>query len=357
MGAGSRHSLPRVGPRSLGSRPGEWRSIPLVTRLLPLVYCVEDTCRPLPVTFARTWARARYNDRTSSRRFPPYRCSFREFASARRIPLLLRQPPLPAFLPTERDGDRVVLIRKRSDRARVRWGYWEAALTAQCAGKAVRFRNLGWSGDNVFGEAQAGFGTVADGFRHLKDHVLALKPTVIVVGYGTNESYEGPAGVTKFINGLNVLLDTLKPTNARFVLLSPLKQEAFGRPLPDPEAQNRNLRLYTDAIKELAVRRGITFVNLFDLPTDAGTSSGPPHRQPGSSDSARLLAYGDRARARPRSVRRWLGRRAGFCRQSHAQGECQNRTCCRRQSAVSGRRFGAAARSALRSRARRRRDR
>jgi len=62
----------------------------------------------------------------------------------------------------------------------------------------VTFRNLGWSGDTVWGEARAEFGSAADGFRKLRDHVLGLKPTVIVVGYGTNESFAGPAGVAKF---------------------------------------------------------------------------------------------------------------------------------------------------------------
>jgi lysophospholipase L1-like esterase len=186
--------------------------------------------------------------------------------------LLSAAAPAPLQL---KNGDCVVFIGSALVEREQRWGYWEAALTARSAGKAVRFRNLGWSGDTVFGEAQAGFGTVADGFRHLKDHVLALKPTVIVVGYGTNESFEGPAGLTKFTGGLNVLLDTLKPANARFVLLSPLSQEDFGRPLPDPDAQNRNLRLYTDAIRDVAGRRGITFVNLCDLPTDDGKT--PAH--------------------------------------------------------------------------------
>jgi lysophospholipase L1-like esterase len=194
------------------------------------------------------------------------------------LPILASFLVLPAASPAPlqlKDGDCVVFIGSALVEREQRWGYWEAALTGRSAGKAVRFRNLGWSGDTVFGEAQAGFGNVADGSRHLREHVLALKPTVIVVGYGTNESFEGPAGLTKFNDGLNVLLDTLKPAKASFVLLSPLKQENFGRPLPNPEAQNHNLRLYTDAIRNLAGRRGLTFVNLFDLPTDAGK---PPVR-------------------------------------------------------------------------------
>jgi hypothetical protein len=206
----------------------------------------------------------------------PIPAALRWSFSVNSLPILASFLSLSAAAPAPlqlKNGDCVVFIGSALVEREQRWGYWEGALTARSAGKAVRFRNLGWSGDTVFGEAQAGFGTVADGFRHLKDHVLALKPTVIVVGYGTNESFEGPTGLAKFTDGLNVLLETLKPANARFVLLSPLKQEYFGRPLPDPEAQNRNLRLYIDAIRDVAGRRGITFVNLYDLPTDDGNPS------------------------------------------------------------------------------------
>src|SRR6185312_12691836 len=127
------------------------------------------------------------------------------------------------------------------------------------------FRNLGWSGDTVFGDARAGFGTQVDGFRHLKEHVLALKPTVLIIGYGTNESFDGPNGLPRFVKGLETLLDTFAPTKARVVLLSPLKQENLGPPLPDPTANNKNLRLYTDAIRGVAKKRGHVFVDLYDF--------------------------------------------------------------------------------------------
>jgi lysophospholipase L1-like esterase len=164
-----------------------------------------------------------------------------------------------------RDGDRVVLIGSTLIEREQRYGYWETALTRRYPGKSIIFRNLGWSGDTVFGDARAGFGTQADGFRHLKDHVLALKPTVIIIGYGTNESFEGRQGLPRFVTGLETLLDTFAPTKARIVLLSPLKQEKLGPPLPDPKENNKNLRLYADAIREVAKKRGHFFVDLYAL--------------------------------------------------------------------------------------------
>jgi lysophospholipase L1-like esterase len=164
-----------------------------------------------------------------------------------------------------RDGDRVVLVGSTLIEREQRYGYWETALTRRYPDKSITFRNLGWSGDTVFGDARAGFGSQADGFRHLKEHVLALKPTVIFIGYGTNESFAGAKGLPHFIKGLETLLDAFAPTKALIVLLSPLKQENLGPPLPDPTANNKNLRLYADAIRDVAKKRGYTFVDLYDL--------------------------------------------------------------------------------------------
>jgi lysophospholipase L1-like esterase len=163
-----------------------------------------------------------------------------------------------------RDGDRVVLVGSTLIEREQRYGYWETALTRHYPNKSITFRNLGWSGDTVFGDARAGFGTQPDGFRHLKDHVLALKPTVIIIGYGTNESFEGPKGLPRFVKGLETLLDTFEPTTARIVLLSPLKQENLGPPLPDPTENNKNLHLYANAIRDMAKKRGHRFVDLYD---------------------------------------------------------------------------------------------
>ncbi len=162
------------------------------------------------------------------------------------------------------DGDRVVLVGNTLIEREQRYGWWELALTTTFPGKKVTFRNLGWSGDTVFGDARAGFGTPADGFKQLVEHTLALKPTVIFLDYGTNESFEGPEGLPRFTKGLEALLDRLAPTKARFVLLSPLRQANLGPPLPDPAANNRNLRLYADAIRDIAARRGHTFVDLYE---------------------------------------------------------------------------------------------
>ncbi|MDR3638733.1 MAG: SGNH/GDSL hydrolase family protein [Isosphaeraceae bacterium] len=162
-----------------------------------------------------------------------------------------------------KDGDRVVLLGDTTIERDQKYGYLETLLTIANPDKNVTFRNLGWSGDTVRGTARAFFGTEADGFKHLKEHVLALKPTVLIVDYGMTDSFDGEAGLPRFVAGLNVLMGVLAETKARIVLLSPISHANLGRPLPDPAAHNESLRRYREAISKVAASRGALFVDLF----------------------------------------------------------------------------------------------
>jgi lysophospholipase L1-like esterase len=162
-----------------------------------------------------------------------------------------------------RDGDRVVLIGSTLIEREQRYGYWEAAITARNSDKNITFRNLGWSGDTVWGEARAVFGSPADGYKALIDHVKAEKPTVIIVGYGTNESFAGAQGMPKFKEQYKKLLEDLAPTNARVILLSTMKIEKLPPPMPDSTKANENLKLYRNAIEEMSKQRSAAFIDLF----------------------------------------------------------------------------------------------
>jgi len=161
------------------------------------------------------------------------------------------------------DGDRVLLIGNTLIERAQQYGYWETALTARHPERHIVFRNLGWSGDTVFGHARARFGSVADGYQHLVEHAYAVKPTVILIAYGTNEAFGGLDALGKFEEGLHRLLDVLEQTGARLVLLSPQKLQELDPPLPDPAEQNEVVRIYRDTIRETAMQRGHTFVDLF----------------------------------------------------------------------------------------------
>jgi lysophospholipase L1-like esterase len=171
----------------------------------------------------------------------------------------------PAAQPLDlNDGDRVVWLGNTVIEREQRYGYWETALTLGHPDKNITFRNLGWSGDTVWGEARASFDSPAVGFRRLQERVVAAKPTVIIVGYGFNESFAGKDGLPRFQMGLDTLLDTLTATKARVVVLGPQRHEDLGRPLPDPAENNKNIRLYRDAMRETAKKRGYPFIDLYE---------------------------------------------------------------------------------------------
>jgi len=185
------------------------------------------------------------------------------FLSAALTALALTAPGDPPKPFVFKDGDHIVWIGNTLVEREQRYGYWESALIAANADKKITLRNLGWSGDTVHAEARGRF-DFADAnkcFKQLVDQTLELKPTVIFVSYGTNESFEGKEGLPKFEKGLEKLLDALKPANARVVLIPPMR---FYRTQsnPDPAPMNEKLKLYRDAIKTIAEKRDHHFADL-----------------------------------------------------------------------------------------------
>jgi lysophospholipase L1-like esterase len=161
-----------------------------------------------------------------------------------------------------RDNDRVVWIGNTLVEREQRYGFWESAVLAANRDKKITWRNLGWSGDTVFGEARAGFDNAAKGFERLVSLTLELKPTVIVISYGANESFEGVEGLTKFEKGLEKLLEALKPARARIVLCSPLPVASTAL---HAEERNKLLARYGEAIGVLAKKHACFFADLTPL--------------------------------------------------------------------------------------------
>src|SRR5262245_40429554 len=56
-----------------------------------------------------------------------------------------------------RDGDRAVWLGGTLIEREQRYGYWETALTLRYPDRNITFRNLGWSGDTVWGESRVSF--------------------------------------------------------------------------------------------------------------------------------------------------------------------------------------------------------
>lgn len=180
------------------------------------------------------------------------------------VPLLfLVGLPALAAEPFElKDGDRVVFVGNTLFERAANYGHLETAFLTRWSDRKIIFRNLGWSADDVRARSRDYFFKKGEGYKRLVKQVAELKPTVVFVAYGTNESFAGKAGLDVFRKDLAKLLDDLGKTNARFVLLSPMKQAAgpFGAPV---DKNNANLKLYGDAIKMEAAKRKHRFVDLF----------------------------------------------------------------------------------------------
>lgn len=165
-----------------------------------------------------------------------------------------------------RDGERVAFLGGTFIERMQQHGYLETLLSAAFPDRDIVFRNLGWSGDNVWGHSRAVFNAPDKGFERLMRDVKLADPTLIIVHYGENETYAGAQGLKQFREGMDRLLDDLhKATGARIVLLGPRQHEDLGPPLPSQYEYNERLETYISAIIGIARERGLPLVNLNDV--------------------------------------------------------------------------------------------
>lgn len=159
-------------------------------------------------------------------------------------------------------GDRVVLLGNSLIQNDLEYGYIEYALTTLWPERDITFRNLGWTGDNVYGEARSYYTTPPDSYDLLIKQLKEANPTVVFIGYGANEAYKGKKGVSDFKKGLRRLLDEIEEMGARAVLLSPIPQIS-GLPSEKLLARNENIRLYASVISEIASEDEVRYIDLF----------------------------------------------------------------------------------------------
>ena len=203
------------------------------------------------------------------------------------IVLFVSSAVLPAAPFAFRSNDRVALVGNTVIERAQRFGHLETMLQlgAGVEAEGVTFRNIGWSGDSVFGDARSYFGAPKEGRDRLQRVVKEVRPTVLMVCYGTNAAMsatkgwtDDPAGSARskggdeesrklFVETYGKFLDLMVSgagTELReVVLISPPPLENLGHPLPDQSANNARLATYRDAIRDLANTRGHRFLDLF----------------------------------------------------------------------------------------------
>jgi mono/diheme cytochrome c family protein/glucose/arabinose dehydrogenase len=187
------------------------------------------------------------------------------------------------------DGERIVFIGNGLAERDVYFSQLETELHLRFPAKNLVVRNMGRPGDTpgfrphparvsqwafpgadkFHPELNSHFGK---GFFPSPDQWLThLKADTIVAFFGYNESFDGPTRVGNFEAELDAwVVHTLtKAYNGvaapRVVLVSPIAFENLSakRDLPDGSRENANLSLYSEAMRSVAKRHGLTFVDFF----------------------------------------------------------------------------------------------
>jgi putative heme-binding domain-containing protein len=200
-------------------------------------------------------------------------------------------------------GDHICIIGNTLAERMQHDGWLETFLHARHPEHDLTVRNLGFSGDEVggytatpdfskrlrsqdFGTADQWLsgqapvpkpGSVGDKsvVRDNRFENAGTNADVVFAFFGYNESFAGPAGLPAFKDTLAAFVGHVTSqkyngkSNARLVLFGPPAFEDHKSPnLPRGGEHNKNLALYSAAMKEVAAAKGVHFVDLF-TPTQA----------------------------------------------------------------------------------------
>jgi hypothetical protein len=161
-----------------------------------------------------------------------------------------------------KDKDKVVFLGNSLFENEFKSGYLELALTTSFPGRNITFRNLGWTGDNVWGEARSTYTNPPTPYQHLINQLTSAKPTVVFIAYGGVEAQDGQTGLAKFNEGYNALLDKIDALGAKSILLSttPVMFEDTSAHI---NQRNADLKLYNTEISKIAASREKQFIDIY----------------------------------------------------------------------------------------------
>lgn len=190
-------------------------------------------------------------------------CAVSVFAQTPGAPAVPPQPTAFEF----KDGDRLVLLGNTVFEREQRYGAFEPRLDLALGELKVSVRNLAWSGDTVFGHARSYFGPPEEGLQRLSGHLEMLKPTVVMLCYGSELAFERLGGLPDFLSGYRRLIDLIraKSPGVRVIIVTPPPLETLAPPLPELETENGNLSSLRDALRKFAGLQNAYFIDWFEL--------------------------------------------------------------------------------------------
>lgn len=174
-----------------------------------------------------------------------------------------------------RENASIVIIGNTFAERLQHYNYFEPLLHKSFPGKNLVVRNLGWSADEI------GIRSRPLNFPTQDKLLSECKADVILACYGLNEAFKGPDSLDSFKQQLRSYLEHLQfwqyngKSAPQLILVSPIAHEKLGGLYPDPATHNKNLALYTRAMKEVAKSVKIPFIDLYN-PTKNGLVKGGP---------------------------------------------------------------------------------
>ncbi len=189
-------------------------------------------------------------------------------------------------------GDRIALVGNSLAEGMQNHGWMETVIHSRFPEHDLAFRNLGFAGDEVHPSLRLR----SEGFGNPDEWLTRVKADVVFAFFGYNESFGGQSGLEKFKKDLDAFIDNTQRQHyngknpPRLVLFSPIAHENLKDPnLPDGSANNKNLKLYTDTMAEVAKANNVTYIDLF-TPTLASYAKSP---NPWTFNGVHLNEYGD----------------------------------------------------------------
>jgi lysophospholipase L1-like esterase len=146
------------------------------------------------------------------------------------------------------------------------FGYFESYIQQGHPAQQLTISNLAWSADTADLQPRP------DNFADTIQHLTHEKADVIIASFGFNESFQGNTGLAKFKESLKAYISDLQTrqfngtSGPQIILLSPTANENTANVLA-ATLNNDQLRIYSQAIQEIAVQLNVGFVDLF-TPTE-----------------------------------------------------------------------------------------
>lgn len=192
-------------------------------------------------------------------------------------------------IPLEK-GSRIALIGNNLCSRMMNYGYFETELHARNPKKNLFIRNLCDGGDTPGFRAHSGrfspwafpgaekyydelanFSNSQGHFETPDQWLTRLQADKIIAFFGYNESFQGKEGLENFKEELDdFIVHTLKQkyngmSTPELVLISPIAFQDLSDKfdLPNAVEENKNLALYTQAIKDVALKHQVAFVDVF----------------------------------------------------------------------------------------------